>query len=89
VSQVLFDGISYLSETAVCFPNARLDEAIEARPLPTMAQRYKVLFTLDECFFWLVAHGLDVEEPRAEASVVTFGRSLESIELTSFDQDLI
>jgi hypothetical protein len=61
------------------FANTRLDEAIETRPLPAMAQGDKVLFPLYELLFQLIAQRFGVPEPCAEASVVALGWTLKSI----------
>jgi hypothetical protein len=44
-------GPSYLRETAVHSANARLDEAIEARPLAAMAQGDEIFLAFDELLF--------------------------------------
>jgi hypothetical protein len=67
----------------VDFADTSLDEAIEARPFPTMAQGDQVFLALYELFFGLVVQWLYVPEPRAKAAVVPLRWPLEGVEFTS------
>lgn len=80
---------TYLQWTTVQLAYTRLNNAVETRPLTSMAERHQVLSSLDELFLRFVVQRLLVPEPRTKAPIITVRWPLKSIQVASLDQQFV